>query len=457
MPEERKKLNDIISINNPWWTEKRVPEPLKLHFKRPILKELLSFLDLDRVIVIKGPRRTGKSTLIYQMIDALIVSGIDPNSIFYLSFDDIGDYANLADIIEAYENIQGKRIKEGGRIFFFLDEIHFLDNWPLAIKRYFDKKWPVKFILSGSSASLIKKGAESLAGRTVEEIILPFNFREYLSYKHPSKEIDKIIDNLPFDLEHPDPGKTDLLAPFRKDIEFYFKQYLKQGGFPNVLEVKTEAIRRKLLKEDIIDKVIYRDLVERFGVKKPYTLEKLFLYLTDHSSEIINASSISNSLDLSRPHVEKYLNYLRQAYLIFPLMNYSRSIEKRIRSNEKIHILDCGLISAFGLANDDKILESAVFRHLFGKEAFYWRSHFEVDFVLGDKNPMPVEVKNKLQLDRGDFSGILSFMKKFKKDRGAIIYQGEPKQLAFNDNNVLCLPAWLFCLLSKNISAWGNE
>lgn len=449
MSEERQKIEEIISINNPWWSEKHVPESLKLSFERPILKKILSYLELDRIMVIKGPRRTGKSTILYQMINHLINKGVSPKNIIYVSFDDIDLRVGLAKIIEIFEEIMEKKVSSApsGEIFyFFLDEVHFLKDWSFLVKRYFDKKWPIRFIVSGSSASLIKKGAESLAGRTVEEVILPFDFKEFLSYKFMGQNLLLALEQLSFDFSGMVLSGSSALTPHKRDIILCFKQYLRQGGFANILDIHEDVLIRKLLKEDIIDKVIYKDLVEYFGIKKPYVLEKLFLYLADHSSDILNVSSISNSLRLSRPHVEKYISYLKQAYLIVTLMKYSGSIEARIRANEKAHLLDSGMISAFAPGNEDKILESVVCRHLFGKEVFYWRAHYEVDFIVGDKNPVPIEVKNTERMDQADAKGLWSFMDKYKVDKGIIVYWGEYNELSFGDKKIICIPAWLFCL-----------
>jgi len=129
-------------------------------------------------------------------------------NIIYLSCDDpelrlltspsSDSRINLPDILDVYEQLREKTIKElkaNEKIYLFLDEVHFWQGWQFEIKKYFDKKYPLKFILSGS-ASLIKRGSESLMGRTIEELILPFSFYEFLSCQLKDKRLDKIIFNL---------------------------------------------------------------------------------------------------------------------------------------------------------------------------------------------------------------------------------------------------------------------
>ncbi|HEC93326.1 MAG TPA: hypothetical protein ENI51_10090, partial [Candidatus Atribacteria bacterium] len=208
--EGKEKLMKLLYFHNPWWIDHKVPDSLKLTYRRPVLKSLLEYFKLDRAILIKGPRRTGKTTLLYQIIDELITTRkIPAQNIIYLSCDDpelklltnpsSDSRINLSDILEVYEHLSGKtstELKANEKIYLFLDDVHFWAGWQFEIKKYFDKKYPLKFILSGSSASLIKRGSESLMGRTIEGLIMPFSFYEFLSCQLENERIDKIILNL---------------------------------------------------------------------------------------------------------------------------------------------------------------------------------------------------------------------------------------------------------------------
>jgi len=287
--EGKEKLKKLLYFHNPWWIDYKVPESLKLTYRRPALKKLLEYFKLDRAILIKGPRRTGKTTLLYQIIDELITKReIPAQNIIYLSCDDpelklltnppSDSPINLSDILDVYEQLREKTIKElkpNEKIYLFLDEVHFWEGWQFEIKKYFDKKYPLKFILSGSSASLIKRGSESLMGRTIEELILPFSFYEFLSCQLKNKRLDKIILNLQknfassnllkgvtglfSDMDSISP--IDQLIPYQNKIKILFAEYLNRGGFPHLLEVENPILWQRLLREDVIEKVIYRDLV----------------------------------------------------------------------------------------------------------------------------------------------------------------------------------------------------
>jgi predicted AAA+ superfamily ATPase len=313
--EGKEKLKKLLYFHNPWWIDHKVPDSLKLSYRKPVLKKLLDYFKLDRAILIKGPRRTGKTTLLYQLIDELITKReIPAQNIIYLSCDDpelklltsspSDSRINLSDILDVYEQLREKTTKElkaNEKIYLFLDEVHFWQGWQFEIKKYFDKKYPLKFILSGSSASLIKRGSESLMGRTIEELVLPFSFYEFLSCQLKDKRLDKIILNSQkgfalsnnllkgvkgFFSDMDSPSPIDQLIPYQNKIKILFAEYLNRGGFPHLLEVENPILWQRLLREDVIEKVIYRDLVDLYEIKKPQVLEKFFLYLAGHSSDI---------------------------------------------------------------------------------------------------------------------------------------------------------------------------
>lgn len=478
--EGKEKLKKLLYFHNPWWIDPRVPDSLKLTYQRPVLKKLLEYFKLDRAILIKGPRRTGKTTLLYQIIDELITKReIPAQNTIYLSCDDpelklltnpsSDSRINLSDILDVYEQLREKTIKElkpNEKIYLFLDEVHFWEGWQFEIKKYFDKKYPLKFILSGSSASLIKRGSESLMGRTIEELILPFGFYEFLSCQLKDKRLDKIILNLQknfapsnllkgvtglfSDMDSSSP--IDQLIPYQNKIKILFAEYLNRGGFPHLLEVENPILWQRLLREDVIEKVIYRDLVDLYEIKKPQVLEKFFLYLAGHSSDIINITNIANSLCLSREYTLKYLNYLIESFLVFGIKKYSPSVEKQIRSNQKVHLIDSGLITVFGEGNKEnrvngQKVESLIGRCFLKEKVFYWREREEVDFVLDINSLLPIEVKYRNTILLRDLKGIIKFMERYGVREGIVVSKDLLQKMEQDDKILWLIPAWLFLLM----------
>ncbi len=431
-------LEKTLYFHNPWWREKRVPQEFLPPFQRPIIKQLNHYIEsLQRIIIIKGPRRTGKTTLLYQIAEDLIAKGVDPFNILFLSFDDLNLRQDLDKIFNIYERIRGKALKES-QLFCFLDEVHFLENWSFTVKKYFDKKYPIKFLISSSAASLFRKSLESLAGRTIEEVILPFTFKEFVLY---SLREDKVF------LEFFKEGK---LTPYESELQILFQKYLLKGGFPHLLEVEEPSLWQKLLREDVLEKVIYRDLVQLYGIREPEKLEKTFLYLANTTGQFLNLSNLAKNIGISRQHLERYIYYLEQAYLIFLLNRYSRSPAKATRSPKKLHLIDSGLGNVFStVSNQDFIIESMIARHFLGMDSkiFYYRNHFEVDLVVTkQKEVIPVEIKNKEKVEKADFKGLISFMKRFNIKEGLLLCRSFSGTEETEDIIINIRPFWSWLL-----------
>lgn len=433
------RTEDTLFFYNPWWTKKISPRLIK-EYKRDAFYRIEKYLNINRIIVIKGPRRVGKTTIMYQIIDNLLKT-VNPTQILYISFED----SSLMDFDNVLDFYQSKILKadlEKKQTYLFLDEVQYLKNWQYHVKKYYDRNYPIKFVVSGSSATLIKTDTESLMGRTVEEVLLPFSFREFLQY-HLKERITLKLENL------------DLLKvkKHEKDAKILFEDYLLKGGFPNIFEIDEIELWQKLIKDDVINKAVYRDIVTLYDIKNPGLLEKLFLYLTGINGQILNVSNISNSIGLSREYVNKYLLYLKNAYFLLGVKKYAKSIEKIVRSNEKVYILDPAIINS--LLNKTRIdedlaghlVESVIAEHLIGHEYYYWRNYYEVDFIVKTGSGiLPIEVKYKSQVRKKDLTGLLNFMEKFDVKKGIIITRDRFDRKNIEGMKILFIPAWIFLL-----------
>lgn len=424
---------------NPWWTGAFNKSQVK-EYRREMFGTVLQYLEkANRIIIIKGPRRVGKTTLLYQLIAHLLDRGTDPTTILYVSFDDPKLRRDFDAILDFYKTEILRGPLEGREIYVFLDEVQFLDNWQYFLKKYYDRHFPLKFVVSGSSATLIKKGSESLMGRTIEEVLLPFSFREFFAYKTGVKPE-------PIDLERP-----GLLAVKRYEerAKILFSEYLETGGFPHLFETD-KSLHQKLIREDIVEKALYRDIVALYGVKKPELLEKLFIYLVNSTAQLVNQSTLSRRLGLSRPYVSKYLLYLKHAYFLIAFRNYSTSAGKAARSGEKVYAIDPALIRTFlsgEFAHETgHLVESIVARHLFGKRVYYWKNYREVDFIVKEKEVMPIEVKYKNQYTEKDLSGLLEFSRIYGCRKGLLLTKDLFETISRGEMTIFLRPLWLYVL-----------
>ncbi|MEA3355097.1 MAG: ATP-binding protein [Patescibacteria group bacterium] len=444
-------LYHALDLANPWWKNKPVPKQFNPPFKRPQLETIMSYEKLDRIIVIKGPRRTGKTTLIYQYISKLLKKGVDPKSILFASMDDLNLRTSIQQIIDAYKTVILPSTHPK-KLYLFLDEIQFLPKWSSMAKIITDRDKSIQLLVSGSSASLLNKDTESLTGRTVEETILPFTIKEIISLDSTTSKTSladwkedqpiKSLPNLTF-------KKSSLL--YKQKLTKYMYQFLKRGGFPHLFNVKEESLWLNLLRTDIIQKAIYKDLSELYSIKQPLILEKLFLYLTSTTSEITNLSSISGQLKISRETLNSYIKYLTNAYLIFSLPKYSNYPKEILKSQEKLHIIDPAFNYLVGDFSQDRILETVVAGLLLrqkNSKLYYWRRNFEVDCVVEiNRQLIPIEVKNSNRpFQATNYRGLLNFMKKYsnKSKLGFIIHNGEPDEIKIGSSIIRLLPAWYF-------------
>jgi len=426
-----------LYFHNPWWRERKVPSELISSYFRRQYHTIREYLErLDRIVILKGPRRTGKSTILYQIADHLVKNGVSPFDILFLSFDDIKVRGDLDDLLAAYEQIRRKTLKEGV-VYCFLDEVHFLPEWSAYIKKYFDRRYPVKFLVTSSSASLFRKTVESLAGRTVEEVLLPLSFREYALYHIQEKEFADFLE------------QGDVTS-YEKELRILFERYLQRGGFPHLLDIESPPLWLKLMDEDVVGKVIYRDLVDLYNIREPEKLEKTLLYLARITGQLLNVSNLSQDTGVSRPHLEKYIFYLEQAYLIFQLDRFSISAARAARGLSKIHLIDPGIVRIFGGVSSDFILESVVARHLLDRtrRLHYYRNGYEIDLVAEIEGVVvPYEVKNKDMPEKRDFAPMLDFMEKAGITEGYILCRSASEDRRFGKATIRIRPVWLWALM----------
>jgi len=404
---------------NPWWQQHQVPSILSPPFKRPIFAQLIHYLSLERIIILKGPRRTGKSTLMYQMIDQLIKTGTHPTTILYLNFEDPLLRTSLFDLFSLFEKQLQEPLERTKPKYIFLDEIHLLPGWASSLKAFFDKKYPLKFICSGSAVSLIAKSSESLAGRTIEEIIYPFAFREWVNYHFIKKGQKEKIDATNYRL-------------YKKQIDLEWEKYLVKGGFAHLLEIEDQILLQKLVHEDVVQKVIYKDLVDIYGIREPSVLEKVFYYLIRTSGGILHLTDLGTTVGLNRETLRNYLSYLKQAFLYIELYKYSSSVKQTLSSAVKIHLVDPVFFALTAEPKRSFIWETTIASYMYQKHSphlFYWREREEVDLVWQNAGTLiPIEVKSGKNVMKKDLKGLFKCMDRFHIRDGWVLYAGEDKK-----------------------------
>ena len=446
---------------NYWWERRAVDEKDAVRYHRKVFPKLVNALEYRQITGIIGARRTGKTTLMYQLIGHLLANKVDPRKILMFTFDNpqmVADEEIIPKILETYKEINPGKEK----VYVFLDEIQYVREWSRWLKGYYDRKEAFKFVVSGSSGTLIyKETSESLTGRISFYRTYPFTFFEFCSYSN--KELGDLLKGLRTD-DFPkrlfQKKNQARLEFYRGDILSLFNRYLLYGGIPEVFNWDLKTAQR-WMKNDYLGLVFYRDLLKIFEVRDVKSLEELFFFAANAHANRINYSTIANSLNTRIETVKQYLYYLEAVNIIQIINFYSTSIKKKLRAEKKIYVSDIGLRNAvlgdgeevFG--SEEKVslmVEGVIASHLinkhsteFSKEVYYWRQIYEVDFVLDLKTQrLPIEVKYRTNIDPKDLKGLMKFMEKFKLSWGLVLTKDRMSREEIDGKKIYYIPAWLF-------------
>ena len=382
-----------MSIDNPWWISGNIAEDYKGLPERVYLSEFYPLVfdrSVRRAVILMGPRRVGKPVMIFHAISKLIEDGIDPHKIIYISIDTpIYNNHSLEALFDYAKEALKQRDNNDGYYVFF-DEIQYLKDWEVHLKSLVDTYRNVKFVASGSAAAALKmKSNESGAGRFTDFMLPPLTFYEYINLQ----KLDSIIVDretlVPYDTINMD------------ELNRHFINYINYGGYPEV--VFSEKIRSNpglYIKNDIIDKVLLRDLPSLYGITDIQELNKLFVHIAFRSGNEFSYEKLATESGIKKEILKKYLEYLEAAFLIKVVNRIDQNAKHMQRvTSFKIYLtnpsLRCALFSP--IDNDDDFMGSMVETAIFaqwiqgGKSDFYYanwvkgREKGEVDIVWVDQ------------------------------------------------------------------------
>lgn len=403
----------LLYSYNPWWNTDIISTDFAKEMKRFAFfeaKEKLFNKDIRRTVVLSGARRTGKTTIMYQMVEYLLKEDISSKNILFISFDHpLLKMCSVDRILEVYN----QNISNDKEVYCFFDEIQYSSDWDSWLKIIYDTKQSYKVMATGSASPMFcDRQAESGLGRWVLVQVPTLSFYEYC-------ELLKIeVPALPKGIK---PTQLYLLDKIEQNsvirslahLQIHFIRYLQVGGFPELALSQNDTYSQRILREDIVDKALKRDLPSVYKIRNIVDLEKIFLYLCYYSSNIINIEAVTKELNgISRATVENYIKYLENSNLIYTSKSISIKGKKVLKSQQKIFIADAAIRNAV-LMNDDIIadaaemgiiVETAVNKHI---RTFYYNtiaeigyyrdtvSNKEIDIVVivPKASPIMIEVK----------------------------------------------------------------
>lgn len=363
----------VLRQYNPWW---RTPSAIKEQTKpqkRLAYYETLKILKhktLRRFVVLSGVRRVGKTTIMYQIIENLIDEGINPKNILYVTFDNpILKLINVENILSIYESLYP--LEETRYIFF--DEIQYTDNWELWMKVIYDLRKDIRMAATGSASPILEKSStDSGTGRWNILKIPTMSFYEYcrlLKLDMPDIPIGLQLSELV------NMGKAelgDLMSRF-SPLKNHFNRYLTIGGFPELVLSDDDMYAQRMLREDVVDKVIKRDVLSLFNIRSPLLMEKLFLYLCINSTEIFNATTAAKELEnTSVATIDSYIEALEMSNLIYVANPMDVGSKGALKGRPKMFIADPAIRNAVLMIDDvlseetelGATVETAVYKHI---------------------------------------------------------------------------------------------
>ncbi|MDO4292715.1 MAG: ATP-binding protein [Eubacteriales bacterium] len=397
----------VLRQYNPWWRNPSAIKEESKPQKRLAYYEALKMMKhktLRRFVVLSGARRVGKTTIMYQMIDNLISEGISPKNILYVSFDNpIVKLVNVETVLSIYKSL----CPASGEKYIFLDEIQYTDHWELWMKVIYDSRKDIRLTATGSASPILEKGAtDSGTGRWSVLKIPTMSFYEYCRLLQLEEPI--LPDNLQLTrfVEMDRAVLGDLMDRF-SPLEGHFNRYLMIGGFPELVLSDDDIYAQRMLREDVVDKVIKRDVLTLFNIRSPLLMEKLFLYLCMNSTEIFSVTTATKELEnTSVSTLDSYVEALEMSNLIYLAKPMDVGSKGSLKGKPKIFIADAAIRNAVlmidDVLSDEKelgaMVETTVYKHIV---SFYQGSTAQLGYFRKAKdNQKEVDVVVELPREK---------------------------------------------------------
>lgn len=433
--------SQVFGEQNPWHQDGAVPEAWAPPIERPLARFLWSRLQNNspkRYQLVLGPRRVGKTVTLHQTVRRLIKEGVPKNRIWWLRLDHpLLMQIGLDSLVRAVIQFSGATHEQP--VMLFLDELTYAKDWDLWLKTFYDENWPICLAGSSSSTAAIRhRRLESGIGRWDEQYLAPYLFGEYLDLVGHHRDVP-ITDRLAKTIDASIQEKTDVsgLSDLRR-------KFLLTGGFPELLiALNTQTPTtdegwlllqsQRALRNDAVERALYKDIPQAFGVESPMMLERMLYTLAGQVTGILSPNTICGGLDgLSQPTFDRYLGYLQRSFLVFTLTNYSGSESSKQRRGRKLFFVDGAVRNAalqrgLGPLGDARemglLMENLAAGHLHALSqqsqvrVYYWRDgEDEADLIYDHPEfPLAFEIAASSGHHRHGLRALMERHSKFRK------------------------------------------
>lgn len=419
----RNEVLNRLRFDNPWWENKdgienKIKNYPRRHYFQPFMR-LVTDASVNRAVILMGPRRVGKTVMVYHTIQSLISANIPAKNILYLSLETpLYTGLSLEKLLNLFqETFEHKR---NDKLYIFFDEIQYLRDWEIHLKSLVDSFSEYKFVATGSAAAALRlKSRESGAGRFTDFLLPPLTFAEYLQFIDRDTEL------------FGEKGKIEITYHTNniEELNKEFINYLNYGGYPEAVFSKLiQKESSRYIKSDIIDKVLLRDLPSLYGITDIQELNRLFTTLAYNSGNEISLESLSKSAGVAKNTLKRYLEYLEAAFLIKRVDRIDQNARRLKRATSfKIYLTNPSMRAAlFGNIETESehigsLMETAIFSQWLHSNVienlYYARwDKGEVDIVFLDQETQKpswiVEVKwsDRVMTDHSMMNNCVNFM-----------------------------------------------
>lgn len=433
MEKIKETLKEIILENQEIRTDNLI--------KRDLIVERIE----KKATIILGIRRCGKTSLLLEYINSLILDGVDKNQICHIDFSDdrlisINNDEPRVVSDSYYELFPGNH---GKRVYFIFDEIQYLNNWEYLVNRLQSTENCEVNITGSSSKILLNETSSVLGGRKLGWNLYCYSYREFLRAKG----------------EEP----TTLIPKQIKDKQVgLFNEYLKIGGFPEALLFSLDA-SRTLFFQNIINDILFRDIILRHNISKPEALKTMVIVLFSMMSSPLSETKLYQRLvgmhvRISKPTMSEYLEYAIESctFYLVPIRSYNEAV--KATNPKKLYVADHALAAASGGFISNNIgakLENIVFLHIRRKtdKVFYYKtkSGYEVDFAYGNDFDVKLvqvsaDIVNEETFSREKRS-LIEAMAELNLKESTIVTLGEEDEVVEENMVIRIIPVWKYLLL----------
>ena len=418
------------------WKEMKLPEVIE--------RKIMLDLDADKVIVIAGVRRSGKTSLMFQHIKELMKRKVTKDNIIYVNFENERLIATKAtdmdNLLIAHSQIFNPI---GGIVYLFLDEIQNVENWDKWIRKVYDTK-KYRIIITGSSSELLSSEiATALAGRNLSYTVYPFSFSEMLK----SRGITAGMSSIKFSSK-----KGTVLKAL--------DEFLEYGSFPEVI-LSNNTTRKMDLLSSYFDAIFFRDIIKRYNLRETGALNIFLKILASNYSTYFSSTKTQNyfnsmGFEISRVTILNFLEYSKSVFFAEILEQYLKSPRKRFARQVKSYIVDIGLSRLFTDIDKGRALENAVFIELLRRKKvsdnIYYlklKSGKEIDFIVGRKPTKLIQVcyeLSSIDVKGMETSALVEAAKALKLKEGIIITYDYDGSENVDGIKIVYLPFWEWAL-----------